>query len=49
MSGNPWAAKTFRSFSIVVVALVVDVGCTSDHLLYAPITIRNNCHINGPA
>ena len=49
MSGNPWVAKTCRSFSIVAVPLVLVVGYTSIHLLYSSITIRNNCPINGPA
>ena len=43
MSGNPWVAKTCRSFSILAVALVLDAEYTSIHLLYASITIRNNC------
>ena len=49
MLGNPWVAKPCQSFSVVAVALVLDVGYTSIHLPYASITIRNNCPINGPA
>ena len=40
LSGNPWVAKTCRNFSIVAVALVIDVGYTSIHSLYVFITIR---------
>lgn len=49
ISGNPWVAKTHQSSSIVSVALILDVGYTSIHLLHALIMIRKKCPVNGPA
>ena len=47
--GIPNCANNTRSLSVTATDVVVDIGNTSIHLLWASTTIRKLCPMNGPA